>query len=138
MSARIAAERDVLIVACAVSAGIHAALTPAHLAEGTAAGAGFGLAAVALGCLTVALTRHASAWALARATAVLGGLLASYGAAVTTGIPLVLPEPEPIDTLALVTKAVEVVGLLSAAHLLAHARSAVAAAAPLRPKGHPA
>jgi hypothetical protein len=40
-----AIERDALIVACAISAGIHAALTPAHFAEGTGAGLGFAAAA---------------------------------------------------------------------------------------------
>ena len=37
--------------------------------------------------------------------------------AVTTGIPGLVPEPEPVDALALVTKAVEVVGLAVALSL---------------------
>ena len=38
---RLELERDTVIVACAVSAGIHAALTPEHFDEGFGAGAGF-------------------------------------------------------------------------------------------------
>ena len=34
----LATERDVVILACAVSAGIHGALAPAHFAEGVRAG----------------------------------------------------------------------------------------------------
>ena len=39
--ARAAVERDLVIVACAISAGIHAALIPDHLTEGMAAGRWF-------------------------------------------------------------------------------------------------
>jgi hypothetical protein len=34
-------SRDVVILACAISAGIHGALAPKHFAEGVGAGAGF-------------------------------------------------------------------------------------------------
>jgi drug/metabolite transporter (DMT)-like permease len=126
--------RDAVIVACAISAGVHAALTPAHLDEGTAAGAGFAIAAAALVGLAWALTRRPSATVLGGAVAVLGGLLASYAAAVTTGLPLLHPGPEPVEALALATKAVELVGLLAAARLLRpHDRTACAV--PSRPKG---
>ena len=43
---RVDVERDALIVVCAISAGIHAALTPAHLADETGAGVGFVVATV--------------------------------------------------------------------------------------------
>jgi hypothetical protein len=59
---------DLVIVACAISAGIHGALTPSH--------------------------------------------------AITTGVPLLHPHPEPVDGLALATKGIEVVGLLVATRLL--------------------
>jgi hypothetical protein len=123
--ARAALERDLVIVACAISAGIHAALTPAHLAEGAAAGIGFAASAAALAGLAVALTRRQSLLGLGGAVAVLTGLLASYALAATTGLPVLHPEPEPVDGLALFTKAVEAVGLVAATHLLRDARIAV-------------
>ena len=46
-------ERDVVIVACAISAGVHAALAPEHFAEATGAGVGFVVATVLLAALAV-------------------------------------------------------------------------------------
>jgi hypothetical protein len=112
-------RRDLVILACAISAGIHGALVPDHFAEGTGAGLGFAAATVLLATLVVALTlRPASALALAGAAAVLATLLASYLFAVTTGLPVLHPQPEPVDGLALATKAIEAVGLLAATTLL--------------------
>ncbi|HET7856681.1 MAG TPA: hypothetical protein VFL41_09520 [Gaiellaceae bacterium] len=111
-------EWDAVIVACAVSAGIHAALAPEHVAEGLGAGLGFSMAAGLLAVLAVALTRSTHAWALFSTVAVLTGLLASYALAITSGLPLLHPEPEPVTGLALFTKAVEAAGLLAATHLL--------------------
>jgi hypothetical protein len=53
--------------------------------------------------------------------------------AITTGLPLLHPDPEPVDGLALATKAIEAVGLLTATRLL---RRPVALTVPL-PKGTP-
>ena len=47
---------DVVILACAISAGIHGALVPGHFDEGTGAGLGFVAATVALAGLVVWLT----------------------------------------------------------------------------------
>ncbi|MGH3138010.1 MAG: hypothetical protein ACRDPV_16115 [Gaiellaceae bacterium] len=127
-------ERDVLIVVCAISAGIHAALTPEHFAEGRGAGLGFLVAAVVLAGLAVTLTWRPSAVILAGTAVVLIGLLASYALATTTGLPLLHPTAEPVDGLALATKAVEAAGLLAAAHLLWRDRPAVAVTH-LQPKG---
>jgi hypothetical protein len=127
-------EGDVVILACAVSAGIHGALVPGHFDEGAGAGLGFIAATVALAALAVWLTRQsASRPALAAAAAVLAGLLAAYVLAITTGLPLLHPDPEPVDGLALATKAIEAVGLLTATRLL---RRPVALTVPL-PKGTP-
>jgi len=117
--------RDVLIVACAISAGIHAALTPEHFREEAPAGAGFLVSTLLLAALCVGLTyRPDSGVAVAVAGAVLAGLLAAYALALTTGVPLLHPEPEPADGLGLATKAIELVGLAVAVHLIATARSA--------------
>jgi hypothetical protein len=121
MIARAHLERDVVILACAISAGIHAALVPSHLDEGRAA-AGFAASAVLLGAFAVAITRSDRPLLLAAAAAVFAGLIASYALAVTTGVPLLHPHPEPVEGLALSTKAVELLGLLAAAHLPPHPR----------------
>lgn len=127
-------ERNVLIVVCAIGAGIHAALTPEHFAEGTGAGLGFLAATVLLAATAVALTRRASPMALGASAVVLIGLVASYLLATTTGLPLLHPDVEPVDSLALATKAIELVGLFAAIHLLARDRPAVTATH-LQPKG---
>lgn len=119
MIARAELERDLVIVACAVSGGVHGALVPAHFEEGRGAGAGFLAATLVLASLALVLTRRpASGVALTGAAVVFAGLIGSYALATTTGLPLLHPGPEPVDGLALFTKAVEVVGLLAAAHLL--------------------
>jgi hypothetical protein len=109
-------NRDVVILACAISAGVHGALMPAHFGEGLGPGVGFAAATVLLGAVAAAMTmRPASDYALGAAAVVLGGLLVSYALAATVGLPLVHPSPEPVDGLALATKTVEAVGLLAAA-----------------------
>ena len=124
-----ALRTDLLILACAISAGIHGALVPDHLAEGAAAGIGFATATVMLAAVAIAVTRRPeSAPALASAAAVLAGLLVSYVLAITPGLPVLHPEPEPITGLALATKAIETLGLLAAWSLVW--RPAVAVALP--------
>ena len=127
-------RRDVVILACAISAGIHGALAPAHFDEGIGAGVGFVASTVLLAGLAFALTlRPANRMALVGAALVLAGLLASYGLAVTTGFPVLHPEQEPVDGLALATKAFEAVGLMTALDLLWRRQ---AASLPLtQPKG---
>jgi hypothetical protein len=109
-------QRQLLVVTCAISAAIHAALVPQHLEEGLGPGLGFFAAALLLAGVTGAMV-----WDVARAAigaaAVLGGLLVVYLPATTTGLPLLHPEPEPVTVLALVTKAIEAVGLLAALDL---------------------
>jgi hypothetical protein len=126
-------SRDVVIVACAVSAGIHAGLTPDHLAEGIALGLAFAASAVALAALCVALTLRPGVVLLAGASLLLAGLVAAYGLAVSSGLPILDPEAEPVETLALVTKAVELAGLLAALQLLRRGEPAIAVEP--RPKG---
>jgi hypothetical protein len=122
---------DVVILACAISAGIHGALVPGHFDEGTGAGLGFLAATVALAGLVVWLTwRPANPSAIAVAAVTFAGLLATYALATTMGLPVLHPDPEPVDGLALVTKAIEAAGLLAASGLLWRPR--VAATLPQR------
>ena len=124
-------RRDVVILACAVSAGIHGALAPAHFAEGAGAGLGFVASTILLAGLAVVLTvRPASTLPVAGAAIAFTGLLVSYGLATTTGLPGLHPQPEPVDGLALATKAFEVVGLATALNLLWHRPSASLAPQP--------
>lgn len=110
---------DAVIVAGAVSAGIHGALAPDHFHEATGAGVGFVVATVLLAVLAVRLTlRPGDDRALAAAALVFAGLMASYVLAITTGVPVLHPDVEPVDGLALFTKAVEVVGLAASLSLL--------------------
>ena len=108
-----------MILACAISAGIHGALVPAHLDESPAAGWAFAASTATLAVLAVALTRRPAARPpLVLAAATLGGLLGAYALAVTTGLPLLHPEPEPVEGLAVFTKTIELIGLLAAWSLL--------------------
>jgi hypothetical protein len=125
---------DLVILTCAVSAGIHGALVPDHFEEGTAAGLGFVVATVLLAVLAVVLTRKPTQLALLGTAAVFAGLIASYALVITTGLPILHPDPEAVDGLALFTKAVEAVGLVLAASLLRQPSLAVTLT---QPKGTP-
>jgi hypothetical protein len=125
---------DLVILTCAISAGIHAALVGEHFDEGAGPGVGFVVATVLLAALAVALTRRPTQLVLAGAALVFAGLLASYALAVTTGLPVLHPEREAVDGLALVTKAVEAAGLVTVATLLRRPSLAVAL---LEAKGTP-
>jgi hypothetical protein len=108
--------RDVVALACAVSAGIHGALAPAHFAESVGAGVGFAAATLALGGLVVVLTvRPEGSLPLVAAATVLAGLIAGYVVAAAAGSPVLHPEPEPVEALGVATKAIEGTGLLAAA-----------------------
>jgi hypothetical protein len=125
---------DVAIASCAASAGIHGALTPDHFGEGTGAGGGFLVATALLAALAAAmLLRPESRTAVALAGAVLAGLIVAYGLAVTTGVPILHPEQEPVEGLALGTKLVEAAGLVAAWLVLQRAGRTVPART--RPKG---
>jgi hypothetical protein len=105
---------DVVILACAISAGIHGALVPDHFEEGMGAGLGFVVATVLLAVLVVALTGKPTQLAMLATAAVFAGLIASYALVITTGFPVLHPESEPVDGLALFTKAIEAVGFVAA------------------------
>jgi hypothetical protein len=126
-------RRDLVILACAISAGIHGALVPGHVAEGMGAGVGFAVGTALLAASAVIVTlRPASTLALVGAAAVLAGLIVSYALATTIGVPSLHPEPEPVDGLAIATKAIETAGVLAALTLIR--RPAVAITHP-EPKG---
>ncbi len=103
---------DVVILVCAISAGIHAALVPAHFEEGAGPGVGFVLATAGLAAAAVALTRDPSRVALSLTGALLAGLIVSYLLVIWAGLPVLHPEQEPVEALAVCTKAIEALGLV--------------------------
>jgi hypothetical protein len=109
---------DLVILACAISAGIHGALIRDHFQEGMGAGLGFVSATVLLGFCAVVLTLRPSQFALVATAAVFAALIASYALVLTTGFPVLHPEQEVVDGLAVFTKTIEAVGLVLAASLL--------------------
>lgn len=102
-------SRDVVVLACAVSAGVHAALAPEHML--------FVPAAAMLAVLAVGIARSPREELLDGAIVVFAGLIGAYALAVTTGIPILHPEPDEVTGLALATKAVEAAGVLAALNL---------------------
>ena len=103
---------DIVVVSCAVSAGVHAALVPEHLREAPQLGVAFILSVVLLACAVAGLARGAR---VVRLTALLlAGLIAAYAASRATGIPWLEPDAEPVDAVGLAAKAAEAVGLLFA------------------------
>lgn len=116
------ALRDVLVVSCAVSAGSHAGLAPGHHRESPALAVSFAVAAIVLAAIAFVLVRRPEAVVCPiAAVLVLSSLIVGYALAASTGLPLLHPEPEPIDGIAATTKAVEAAGLLAAVGL--HLRS---------------
>jgi hypothetical protein len=104
---------DVVVAACAISAGAHAALVPSHVDHAPLLGIAFVVAVILLLGVGVALVRSPGSPRAAQSAALLfAALIASYGAATTIGIPLLSIEPEAVDGVAIATKAVESVGLL--------------------------
>jgi hypothetical protein len=128
-----APRRDLIVVACAVSAGVHAALVPEHFAHGAAAGLSFAAAAALLAVAAVAVTVRQTAPVFAGTAALLFGLIAAYVLTTTTGLPVVHPEPEPVGSLAAVTKMIEAAGLVAA---LRHLRREWIPAAVIGGHGH--
>jgi hypothetical protein len=109
---------DLVVAACAISAGAHAALVPSHFDHEPQLGVAFVVAVLLLATVGGALVHTPSSARAAQSAALLfAGLIASYAAATTVGIPLLSVEPEAVDGVALATKFVESLGLLFALKL---------------------
>jgi hypothetical protein len=102
----------VVVFACAVSAGVHAGLVPAHVQDEPRLGVAFTVAVILLAASLAALTKWPGDRKIARAAALLlAGLMAGYVATRTTGIPWLAPDPEELDGVGLATNVVEALGL---------------------------
>jgi hypothetical protein len=109
---RVNAVRDAAALVCAASAGVHAALVPAHLREGTLIGGAFALSVVLLAATAYRLrsTTPGPAYWVA---AVLLGVAGCYLLSRTTGLPLLISEPEPVDVFGTLTSLAEVAAALA-------------------------
>jgi hypothetical protein len=107
-----------LALAVAFSAGIHAALVPEHLKEMPPLGYAFIVAAVVGGAIAAALMVRPRD----RRIPLLAGLfcvgqIVAWGLFVTIPVPVFSGTPEPIEMIALVSKAAELMGLAFAIRL---------------------
>ena len=109
--------RQLLVLAVAGSAGVHAALAPAHAAEGPAVALMFGLSAGLLGAVAVGVDRAGRPLVYALAAVLLAGLLTTYAASRLTAL-WPLAHAEHVDAIGLLTKLLEAAGLVSALCLL--------------------
>jgi uncharacterized protein YjeT (DUF2065 family) len=112
MNATAARARQLLVLACAVSAGVHFALAPEHWRESASSGAAFAASAVALGVCALALDRlPRSRLPVTGAALLLAGLLGAYLLTRFTAMPPLTDHAEPVDAVGAVTKVVEATGL---------------------------
>jgi len=112
-------NRTLLLLAGAVSAGVHAGLAPEHLHEWAPLGAAF-VAAAAAAALSVAalVLRPASLWPPRILGALLGGLVVAYAATRLAALPPLDPDREPLDALGVCTSTLEAAGLVAAFRLV--------------------
>jgi Kef-type K+ transport system membrane component KefB len=112
MNATAARARQLLVLACAASAGVHFALAPEHWRESAISGVAFAASAVALAACAVALDRlPRSRLAVTAAAVLLAGLLGAYLLTRFTAMPPLADHAEPVDAVGVATKVVEAAGL---------------------------
>ncbi len=116
---RVAPLRYLVTVVCAGSAGVHAALVLEHLHESTPLGLAFAGATAALALIAIAARKPRNdAWAPAVAALVLLMTAAAYVLSRTSGIPVLLADPEEVDLLGVITSSAEAVAAAAALLLL--------------------
>ena len=110
-------DASLVVAACAISAGAHAALVPSHMEHDPHLGLAFVVAVGVLLTVGAVVVLSPTARAAQAASLVFAALIASYAAATTVGIPVLSVHPEQVDGVAPVTKLVELVGLVFALKL---------------------
>ena len=126
--------RNVALIACAASAGVHAGLVPSHLDENLWLGIAFAASVGLLLALTVSLARTGDPRRRAApAAAVLAALVVAYSLSRTVGLAPLEEHIEPVDAIGLLTQGVQVAGLVAALHLCHPSGGASARAARREP-----
>jgi hypothetical protein len=111
--------RYFLTAVCAGSAGVHAGLIQPHFLESGLLGSAFTAAAIALALAALVVRRpRDGSWAIMAATATLFVIAVSYLLSRSTGIPLLIVQPEHVDRLGTVTTAAELAGAMCGAVLM--------------------
>jgi hypothetical protein len=113
-----------LLIGCAFSAGVHIRLAPGHMAESAPLGVGFVVAGALLLVLGIgAFVRPRSASIPLAIAVVIAVLTGAYVLSRTAGLPVLHPEPEAVDAIGVITKAVELAALALACRLPVENRS---------------
>jgi hypothetical protein len=106
---------NIVVFACAGSAGVHAGLVPEHLRTEPRLGIAFIVTVLLLLAVGYAAAIRSSDRRIVTAAALLlAGLIAAYWASRSTGIPLLAPDAEAVDVIGVITIVVEALGLMSA------------------------
>ena len=116
--------RYMIAVVCAGSVGVHVGLIPGHVDEGATAEA---VAFVAVSVLLAVLTAAArdpryDEWAPAAAAITLFAVAAAYALSRTSGIPVLVPAPEPLDIAGTATSVAELIGAAAGISLFIRTR----------------
>jgi len=112
-------RRQLLLAAVAFSCAVHAFLAPEHLREEPALGALFVAGALVELALVALLAVRPGRRAIAAATLTLACTLLAYVPFITLRLPGFPMTPEPLESIALLTKAVELTGVAIGASLWA-------------------
>jgi plastocyanin len=112
-------RRSLLLGALAFSAAVHAFLAPEHLQEERLLGLLFVASAIVELALVVLLASRPSRLAVAASTLALAGMVLAYLPFVLFHLPGFPMTPEPLEQVALLTKAIEFAGLAIGATLWA-------------------
>lgn len=104
--------RAAVALVCAASAGVHAGLVPEHAAEEPWLGVAFAVSAVLLAVAALVVRRPGAP--TGAVAVLLLGVAACYLLSRTTGIPVLVPEPERPELLGLLTTTAEVLAAAAA------------------------